>query len=132
MPKTDIHGLFTRRLKKARTAKGLTQTALGMRVGLTKGVASTRINRYEVGTSEPDLCTAERMAKKLGVSLSWLVCTDPKLAAVIEGFSKLDAKQQDTFLARLQIEVRKIVAKREAGTIPVAKKIMSKTRKSVW
>jgi transcriptional regulator with XRE-family HTH domain len=131
MPKVDAHTLFTRRLKQARAAKGLTQTALGTRMGLTKDVASTRINRYEVGTSEPDLCTAERMAKKLGVSLSWLVCTDPKLAAVIEGFSRLDAKMQDAFVARLQAKLHKSAAQKGTAEVAranerVAKKVSSK------
>ena len=87
-------------------------------MGLTANIASTRINRYEVGTSEPDLRTSERMAKMLGVRLSWLVCTDPKLATVIERFSKLDAKKQDAFVARLQAESRKLAAKK--GTAKVA------------
>jgi transcriptional regulator with XRE-family HTH domain len=132
MPKTDVHAHFIRRLKQARNALGLSQTALGVRMGLTDDIASTRINRYEVGTSEPDLRTAERMAKELGVSLSWLVCTDPKLAAVIDGFTKLDAKRQDAFVARLQAELRKPVAKKLASKVSVGarsaatKKVASK------
>jgi transcriptional regulator with XRE-family HTH domain len=131
MPKTDVHAHFIRRLKQARNALGLSQTALGVRMGLTDDIASTRINRYEVGTSEPDLRTAERMAKELGVSLSWLVCTDPKLATVIEGFTKLDAKKQDAFIARLQAALRKPVAKRSSAKVsssarPVAKKSAAK------
>lgn len=126
MPKTDAHTLFTRRLRKARTAAGLTQTALGMRIGLTKRIASTRINRYEVGTSEPDLLTAEKMAKKLGVSLSWLVCTDPKLAIVIERFSMLDAKKQDAFVARLQAKSRKLDARKWFGAKVLSKQSASK------
>jgi transcriptional regulator with XRE-family HTH domain len=131
MPKTDVHAHFIRRLKQARKAMGLSQTALGVRMGLTDDIASTRINRYEVGTSEPDLRTAERMAKELGVSLSWLVCTDPKLATVIEGFTKLDAKKQDAFIARLQAALRKPVAKRSSAKVsssarPAAKKSAGK------
>lgn len=96
-------------------------------MGLTDDIASTRINRYEVGTSEPDLRTAERMAKELGVSLSWLVCTDPKLATVIEGFTKLDAKKQDAFVARLQAELRKPVAKKVASKSQAASHGAAKT-----
>ncbi len=108
MTKTDTHAHFIARLRAARKAVGLSQTALGMRMGLTEDIASTRINRYETGVSEPDLRTAERMAKELGVSLSWLVCTDPKMADMIDGFAKLDAAGQDALLDTLQRALRKL------------------------
>lgn len=108
MTKTDTHAHFIARLRAARKAVGLSQTALGMRMGLTEDIASTRINRYETGVSEPDLRTAERMARELGVSLSWLVCTDPKMADMIDGFAKLDAAGQDALLGTLQRALRKL------------------------
>lgn len=108
MTKTDMHAHFIARLRAARMAVGLSQTALGMRMGLTKDIASTRINRYETGVSEPDLRTAERMARELGVSLSWLVCTDPKMADMIDGFAKLDAAGQEALLRTLQRALRKL------------------------
>lgn len=108
MTKTDMHAHFIARLRAARMAVGLSQTALGMRMGLTKDIASTRINRYETGVSEPDLRTAERMARELGVSLSWLVCTDPKMADMIDGFGKLDAAGQEALLRTLQRALRKL------------------------
>lgn len=126
MTKTDVHAQFIARLRAARTAVGLSQTALGMRMGLTKDIASTRINRYETGASEPDLRTAERMAKELGVSVSWLVCTDPKLADMIEGFGKLDADGQDALLASLQRALRKLSKTSLVRTEPVAQKSMAK------
>lgn len=125
MTKTDVHAQFIARLRAARTAVGLSQTALGMRMGLTKDIASTRINRYETGASEPDLRTAERMAKELGVSVSWLVCTDPKLADMIEGFGKLDADGQDALLSTLQRALRKL-NKTPAQTEPAAQKQVGK------
>jgi transcriptional regulator with XRE-family HTH domain len=126
MTKIDVHAHFIARLRAARTAVGLSQTALGMRMGLTKDIASTRINRYETGASEPDLRTAERMAKELGVSVSWLVCTDPKLADMIEGFGKLDADGQDALLATLQRALRKLNKTPAAQTEPVAQKPVAK------
>lgn len=108
MTKTDMHAHFIARLRAARMAVGLSQTALGMRMGLTKDIASTRINRYETGVSEPDLRTAERMARELGVSLSWLVCKDPKMADMIDGFAKLDAAGQDALLTTLRRALRKL------------------------
>ena len=119
MTKTDMHAHFIARLRAARMAVGLSQTALGMRMGLTKDIASTRINRYETGVSEPDLRTAERMAKELGVSLSWLVCTDPKMADMIAGFAKLDAAGQDALLGTLQRALRKLT--KASAPPPVAR-----------
>lgn len=124
MTKTDMHAHFIARLRAARMAVGLSQTALGMRMGLTKDIASTRINRYETGVSEPDLRTAERMAKELGVSLSWLVCTDPKMADMIDGFAKLDAAGQDALLDTLQ---RASEVERGAGEGGADREACSKT-----
>lgn len=121
MTKTDMHAHFIARLRAARMAVGLSQTALGMRMGLTKDIASTRINRYETGVSEPDLRTAERMARELGVSLSWLVCTDPKMADMIDGFGKLDAAGQEALLRTLQRALRKLNMA-PARTVPAAPK----------
>lgn len=127
MPQTDAHAAFTLRLKQARKAAGLSQVALGVRMGIPEESASARINRYERGSSEPDLKTAEQIAKALGVSLSWLVCTDTKLAAAIESFSSLDAKTQDAFLTKLQAAVKKNKAK---PTKAAAKKAVKKVSKS--
>lgn len=102
MPQPDAKDVFIRRLKQARKAVGLSQTALGRSIGLPDETASTRINRYERGVSEPDLRTAKQLADALGVSLSFLVCDDPKLAAVIDGFSRLNAKAQKALLSDLE------------------------------
>lgn len=137
MTKTDTHAHFIARLRAARKAVGLSQTALGMRMGLTEDIASTRINRYETGVSEPDLRTAERMAKELGVSLSWLVCTDPKMADMIDGFAKLDAAGQDALLDTLQRALRKLneapartelAASKPAGKKATVKKTATKKK----
>ncbi len=130
MTKTDMHAHFIARLRAARMAVGLSQTALGMRMGLTKDIASTRINRYETGVSEPDLRTAERMARELGVSLSWLVCTDPKMADMIDGFGKLDAAGQEALLRTLQRALRKLnmALAKAARTEKPAQKPLGKKR----
>ena len=100
MPQPDVYAVFVERLKQARAAAGLSQAALGREIGLPDETASTRINRYERGVSEPDLRTAEAVADALGVSLSWLVCTDPKLAGLIEAYGKLPPGERRTLLAR--------------------------------
>ncbi|WP_213604852.1 helix-turn-helix domain-containing protein [Pseudoxanthomonas japonensis] len=127
MTQTDAHAVFILRLKQARKAMGLSQTALGIRMGIPEETASARINRYERGTSEPDLRTAEKIAKALNVSLSWLVCTDSRLAAAIESFSSLDAKTQEAFLLKLQAAAKKTKVK---SPKPVAKKAIKKVTKT--
>ena len=126
MPQTDVHAVFMQRLRQARKAVGLSQVALGVKMGIPEDSASARINRYERGSSEPDLRTAEKIAKALGVSLSWLVCTDPKLATAIEGFSGLDGKTQDEFLLKLEAAVKKSKARAAKTPSKPAKKATKK------
>lgn len=86
----DAKGVFQRRMKQARLQRGLSQKQLGVLVGLDEFVASTRINRYEVGVHEPDLATMQRIATVLGVPLAYLVADDDHLATMILRFSALD------------------------------------------
>lgn len=106
MPKLDVHQVFVRRLKAARKAVGLSQTNLGIRMGLPGETASARINRYEVGKSEPDLRTAQEVADALGVPLSWLVCTDARLAEMIHGFARLKPEVQKAWLDELKAALK--------------------------
>lgn len=103
---------------------GLSQAALGREIGLADEVASARINRYERGVHEPDLRTADAVAKALGVPLSWLVCTDPKLAAMIDGFAKLPPKAQDALLAMVETAL----ARTKKPSAAQAKKVPVKPR----
>lgn len=81
---------------------GLSQAALGREIGLPDETASTRINRYERGVSEPDLRTAEAMAKALGVSLSYLLAPDDRTAQLLKAFDGLSAAQKDKAIALVQ------------------------------
>lgn len=42
--------MFTKRLKEARLALGISQRELGRRIGLPEDVVSSRVTRYERGT----------------------------------------------------------------------------------
>lgn len=106
MSKLDVHQVFVRRLKAARKAVGLSQANLGLRMGLPGETASTRINRYELGVSEPNLRTAEQVADALGVPLSWLVCTDARLAKMIHGFARLKPEVQKAWLEELEAALK--------------------------
>ena len=102
MPQTDAHAVFIQRLKQARKTMGISQAALGLEIGLPEETASTRINRYERGVSEPDLRTAEAMAKALGVSLSYLLAPDERTARLLLAFGALPPDRQHKAVALIE------------------------------
>lgn len=78
--------VFSRRLRQARLARGLSQKSLGIEIGLDPGVASTRLNRYEQAVHLPDFATLERLAKALDVPLAYLFAEDDTLSDMILKF----------------------------------------------
>lgn len=99
MPRrTDIRLVFQRRLKQARILRQLSQKELGIQAGLDPFVASTRINRYELGVHEPDLATIERLATALCVPTAYLFADDERLARMILAFYQLPSLEKDRLL----------------------------------
>ena len=99
MPRrTDIRLVFQRRLKEARLRGQLSQKELGIQAGLDPFVASTRINRYELGVHEPDMATIERLATALAVPTTYLFADDDRLARMILAFEQLPAAEKDRLL----------------------------------
>lgn len=88
----DANQLWGRRLKQARLAAGLSQKSLGITAGIDPFVASTRINRYELGVHKPDLLTASNLAKTLGVPLAFFYAEEEDMADLIYRYSKADAE----------------------------------------
>ena len=86
--------VFSRRLRQARIARGLSQKTLGLVIGLDPGVASTRINRYEQAVHLPDFSTLERLAKALTVPLAYLFARDDPLAELILQFGTAEAGEE--------------------------------------
>jgi len=78
--------VYSRRLREAREAYGISQRNLGIEAGLDDFVASTRINRYETGVHQPDLQTMQRLAAVLDQPLAYFYAEDDELAAVIRKF----------------------------------------------
>ena len=77
-----------RRLKQARLAAQLSQKQLGIQAGIDEFVASTRINRYELGVHKPDYLTAQKLASVLGVSAAFLYAPEDDIADLIFRFGK--------------------------------------------
>ncbi|MBS7456841.1 helix-turn-helix domain-containing protein [Coralloluteibacterium stylophorae] len=80
--------VYSRRLREARLARGLSQRHLGSDAGLPEAVASTRINRYEKGAHQPDLQTMQKLAAVLGCPLAYFYAEDDDLAKLILAFAR--------------------------------------------
>ncbi|MNN66935.1 HTH-type transcriptional regulator Xre [compost metagenome] len=97
-----LRSMFTKRLKEARLAMGISQRELGRRIGLSEEVVSSRVTRYELGTSEPDFDTASRLAKELGVPLSYLLADSDTLADIILSAASMSPADQRKLAAELK------------------------------
>lgn len=81
-------GVWQKRLKQARLARGLSQKQLGIQAGLDEFVASTRLNRYEVGVHAADFPMAVRLAKVLDVPVAYLYCDSDELAKMLLAYHR--------------------------------------------
>lgn len=86
--------VWGKRLKEAREAIGLSQRELGIKAGIDPSVASTRINRYELGVHKADYPTSQRLAAVLGVPVAYLYADDDELALLIKRFHELAATER--------------------------------------
>ena len=80
--------VFSRRLREAREAYGISQKSLGIEAGLDEFVASTRINRYETGVHQPDLQTLAHLAQVLELPVAYFYAEDDELARLIADYAK--------------------------------------------
>ena len=78
--------VYSRRLREAREAFGISQRNLGIDAGLDDFVASTRVNRYETGVHQPDLQTMQQLAKVLDLPIAYFYAEDDELARLIKDF----------------------------------------------
>ncbi len=80
--------VYSRRLREAREARGISQRNLGIEAGLDEFVASTRVNRYETGVHQPDLQTLQKLAAALGCPLAYFYAEEDELAELILDFAR--------------------------------------------
>lgn len=99
---TDSLLPFTKRLKEARTNKGLSQKQLGILAGVDEFSASARINQYEKGKHLPDLSMTKRLAKVLSVPTSYLFEEDDQTAKMLLLFFKLSNIDQQRFITKIE------------------------------
>ncbi|MFC3716515.1 helix-turn-helix domain-containing protein [Luteimonas soli] len=86
--------VYSRRLREAREAYGISQRSLGIEAGLDDFVASTRINRYETGVHQPDLQILKRLAMVLGVPVAYFYAEDDELARLIKDFKPTSKRKR--------------------------------------
>jgi transcriptional regulator with XRE-family HTH domain len=84
----------SRRLREARIRKGVSQKQLGILAGIDQFSASARINQYEQDKHVPDFSIAKRLAKVLGISVTYLYTEDDQLADIIRIFSGLSSNKK--------------------------------------
>jgi len=86
---------FARRLRQARERSGLTQTELGLRIGIDPSAASPRMNQYEKGVHEPPHALTKRMAEELDVPLAYFFTEgDERMAELLAEWNALDARSR--------------------------------------
>lgn len=94
--------IFGTRLKEARLETGLSQKQLGIEAGLDPFVASTRINRYELGIHKVDYTFAIRLAAVLKVPAAFLYTEDTELARLILVFGRLSKRKRVDLLSHAE------------------------------
>jgi len=91
---TTAQDVWPRRLKEARLAAGFSQRELGIAAGIDPSVASTRINRYEVGVHKADFQIAVQLAKVLDVPAAFLYAESDEIAAVLVALHRAPAARR--------------------------------------
>jgi len=91
--------VLARRLKQARLRLGVSQEKLGKLAGIDESSASARMNQYERGKHAPDFSLMQRLAKILGMPVSWFYTDDDDMARLLEIFFRLDSADRKRLLA---------------------------------
>lgn len=94
--------LFGKRLREVRLKADLSQKQLGLKIGLDVGVASARMNQYEVGSHSPKFSTAVRIANALNVPTSYFYEEIEQIAKFIVFSSKLSNSELDDLIQQIK------------------------------
>ncbi len=98
----NVNDVWARRLKQARIAAGISQKTLGIEAGLDPFVASTRINRYELGVHKADYKIAQALAKILNVPTSYFYEEDDDLAEIMLSYHRMTQKTRQDFVRNMK------------------------------
>jgi transcriptional regulator with XRE-family HTH domain len=92
---SSARALFAARLVQVRQLRGLSQRALGDRMGLGKDKGSSRINRYEHQVTAIGFDNLDKLAEVLDVPVAYLLADDAAMADAILALSEADESQRD-------------------------------------
>ncbi len=95
MSELSPRALFAARLIQARQLRGLSQRALGDRMGLGKEKGSSRINRYEHQVTAIGFDNLGLLAQLLDVPAAYLLADDAAMADAILALARADDTQRD-------------------------------------
>ncbi len=90
------------RLKEARLAKGLSQKALGLAIGMDEFSASPRMNHYERGRHAPDFSILCQIAQLLEVPTAYFYAEEDWLAEVIKILANLPESNRNKLLKSIK------------------------------
>ena len=103
MPESPIRALFAARLVQARQMRGLSQRALGDRMGLGKEKGSSRINRYEHQVTAVGFSNLEKLAEVLEVPVAYLLAESAPMADAILAIASAGPRQQANLAQALRV-----------------------------
>jgi len=95
MSELSPRALFAARLIQARQLRGLSQRALGDRMGLGKEKGSSRINRYEHQVTAIGFDNLGLLAQLLDVPAAYLLADDAAMADAILALAQADDPQRE-------------------------------------
>lgn len=82
--------IFSKRLKEARTAAGLSQERLGIESGIDPASASARMNQYENDKHAPNSLTIIQIAAALDLPPAYFYSANDEEARMLKLFYRLD------------------------------------------
>lgn len=95
VPDKSPRALFAARLIQARQLRGLSQRALGDRMGLGKQKGSSRINRYEHQVTAIGFDNLETLAQVLEVPVAYLLAENAVMADTILAIGQADETRRN-------------------------------------
>ena len=93
-----VSTIFSRRLREVRLKLGLSQKALGVKMGIDQFSASPRMNQYETGKHVPDLLTMENLAAASGVPVPFFFAREDELAEILVLWGRMNEKERAELL----------------------------------
>lgn len=80
---------FSKRLREARKARGVSQERLGIDAGIEPASASARMNQYEKGVHQPGESIVKQIAAVLNLPVAYFYCEDDETAHLLQCFHLL-------------------------------------------